>query len=264
MRDETGLFVVEGARCAVAVVDARAEVVLAVVAPRALTSPMAQMMARRLRQRGTPEIRVEPAELAELASTREPQGIVLVVRQRRTPIEDVRPPPRALWLVVDGVRSPGNLGTACRTARAVGTSGLVVVACANTVSAEPKPSQRSALPSSPDPFDPGCVRASMGAILDVPVIDATPASLRAFADATGTRLVAAVPRARLDWRQVRYDGAVGIVLGSERKGASSELLERVHTHVRIPMLAPMDSLNVAVASAVMLYEAFRQRQPLGR
>ncbi|UJR82058.1 TrmH family RNA methyltransferase [Sandaracinus amylolyticus] len=245
-REATGLYVVEGARFAVAAVDARAEVVATVIAPSALRTPMAQMMTRRLRQRGVPELRVSEEELAELACAREPQGVLLVLRQRRVAIDAIRPPSRALWLVIDGVRSPGNLGTALRTAHATGVDGVVMV--------------RGGREGAADPFDPACARASMGAIVSTNVIDADVDSLRAFASRTGTRLVAAVPRARHDYRAVSYRGATALVLGSERQGASDAVIDACDLAVRIPMATAMDSLNAAVASAVLLYEAYGQRR----
>jgi TrmH family RNA methyltransferase len=247
-RDARGQYVVEGVRFAVAAFDAGADIAGVVTARESLRSPVGQIIARRLRQRGTPETRTTADALATLVTSRDAQGIALVVRQLRAPLAAEPARPDALLAVVESVRSPGNLGTIVRTAVAAGADALVCVAHDDGTPA-------------PDPFDPAAVRASMGAITGLRVLDATATELTAWCARSRTRLIVASPGARTDFRAATYRGPTAIVVGSERKGASPALLSAADTRVRIPMVTRMDSLNVAIAAGLLLYEAHRQRFP---
>ncbi len=243
-RDETQRFFVDGVRFLVAAVDAGAPIEGIVVAPRLLKSAVGQMLARRLRARGVPELRVDAATYAELSLAHEPQGVGAVVRQQWTPLRDVLVEHAACWLAIEDVRSPGNLGTLLRTSEAVGASGLV------------------ALGRSVDPHDPGALRATMGSIFGRRLAHGSPESLAAWARGGRAIVVGASGDATADYRSLSYERPVVLLLGAERKGLSPAARRACDAMVRIPMTGRTDSLNLAVAGSVLLYEVYRQRHPV--
>ena len=148
----------------------------------------------------------------------------------------------ALWVVLEAVRDPGNLGTIIRTVDAVGASGVVLVgACV-------------------DPYSREAVRASMGSIFNVPLVRIAPERFVAWAatwpgDIVGTHL-----GAREDFRAVRYRAPTLLLMGSEGPGPVARSSTAACTRlVKIPMAGRLDSLNLAVATALVLYEMRRER-----
>jgi TrmH family RNA methyltransferase len=160
------------------------------------------------------------------------------------------PAPSDLWLALEHVCSPGNLGTLLRTSEAVGATGLV------------------ALGAGVDPWDPAVVRATMGALFTRRIVRAGARVLRAWARRHGVAIVGADGEGARDFREVSYRRPVVLVLGDERKGLSPVQRAACDELVRIPMTGRTDSLNVAVAKktwrSVLLYEAYAQRHPLDR
>ena len=244
-RDKSGLYVVEGVRFLVSAVDAGAEIAGLVVCHRLLRSAIEQMIVRRLRQAGVPELRIGEADFASVSRLIEGsgRGVLAVVRQRWRSLEGLDP--HDLWLAVDGVRSPGNLGTLLRSCLASGARGVVVTGAA-------------------DIFDPACVRATMGALEALHAVRMTTPALAALVRRSGGRLVAASPRASRDFRTRSYRGATVLHVGSERHGLTPEMERACDEIVRIPMSGCLDSLNLAVAGSLLLYEAYRQRYPPSR
>jgi TrmH family RNA methyltransferase len=246
-RDRTGTLYVEGVRFVVCAVEAGADVVAVVVAPKLLRSAVGEILARRLKQRGVPVLRLTAEEFVRVSSSEAPQGIGLVVRQPWRALEGA--PRDAVWIAVESVRSQGNLGSILRTAEAVGATGLVALTREPGAAAEV------------DPFDPGVVRATMGAVFGQRIVRATWDELRAYARRAGARIVGAAPRESHDFRCVSYRGPVVLMLGSERKGLSEAQRAACDVAVQIPMVGRADSLNLAVAGSVLLYEVLRQRAP---
>jgi TrmH family RNA methyltransferase len=236
-RESASLYTFEGVRFLVAAVDAGAQIEGMVVCDRLLESTIGQMLARRLRQRGVACERVPPDVYGDLARLREGRGrgVIAIVRQRWLPV------PRLgagdLWLAVEEVRSPGNLGTLLRSALAVGARGLFVLGQA-------------------DPYDPACVRATMGALERLAIVRASPGVLFARAQEARGTVVGATPNGDVDYRSAPYRAPTVILLGSERTGLTRTAQDRCDVRVRIPMLCSVDSLNLAVAGSILLYEAF--------
>ena len=180
-----------------------------------------------------------PADLLDsLCDTRSPQGVLFLAKM------PVLTPPERLtgnrWLILDGLQDPGNVGTIWRTADALGADGLVLVNhCA-------------------DPFSPKTVRATMGACFRLPVYELEAEALPGLLSRSGLPLYAAALRA--DTRDIR--GArlsrCAVAIGSEGRGVSPELLDISEQTVKIPMRARCESLNAAVAAAVILWEMARQ------
>jgi len=241
-RKQSGLFIAEGLKLVADAVETGWEVATLVYGARAAEQPLLQRLAATLHARGASVIEANDAVLAKISRRENPQMVVAVIRQRLVP-----PSPdagaAALYVALEGVRDPGNLGTIVRTVDAVGGSGVILVG--ETV----------------DPFSLEAVRATMGSIFHVPLSRMT---TQAFLDwrrgwpgtVVGTHLAATD-----DYRAVAYGDRVLLLMGAEQAGLSQALADACDRVVRIPMAGRADSLNLAIATGVMLYEIGRDRLP---
>lgn len=244
-RERTRLFYAEGIRAAGEAAELEAQVETCVVAPELLTSDYGRAVAERLLQQGARRLEVT-AEIFRGISTREgPQGIALVARQRWTALDEIIPGSELCWIALASVQDPGNLGTILRTADAVGAAGVLL------------------LGNSADPYDPAAVRASMGAIFAQRLVRTTPAALEAWKRRHGVTVVGTSDSAALDYLEAGYPPPLVLLMGSEREGLSPDEKSVCDTLVRIPMSGRSDSLNLAVATGVMLYELARRRRQDG-
>jgi TrmH family RNA methyltransferase len=168
--------------------------------------------------------------------------VVAVVRSPETGLTALADlPPDPLLVVVDGVEKPGNLGAILRSADGAGAAA-VIAADART-----------------DLFNPNVVRASLGTVFTMPVAAADTADVRRWLEARGVRVVAARVDADRSYAEADLRGAVAIVLGSEATGLGTAWAGPGVEAVALPMRGIGDSLNVAAAAAIVLYEALRQR-----
>ena len=218
-RREKGLFVVEGVR----------EV------ERALACGYEAVETLR---RG---IDVSDAVYEKIAYRGSTEGIVAVLRERRLLLEDLRPKPSPLVIVLESVEKPGNLGAVLRTADAAGADAVIVC--------DPLT----------DIYNPNVIRASLGAVFSVPTVACTSQEAFDWIKACGLSILTA----QLQDSELYYDtdmtGGTAIVFGAEAPGLTDFWRERSDKKIRIPMAGLMDSLNVSVSAAVLCYEAVRQR-----
>lgn len=240
-RERTGLAFIEGIHIVAEAVQLAGAVELLVTAPELLTSAFAQEFVAAQTQRGLPYLEVTPEVFKSISLKDNPQGIAAVVRQRWEPLEHVRLT-NELWVALDAVQDPGNLGTILRTCDAVGCTGLILIG------------------QSTDPYDPTALRASMGAIFSMRLVKT---GFEAFADwkqrhqyyVAGTSGAAPV-----DYQTIAYPLSLVLLMGSERLGLSTEQQAICDTIVKIPMVGRSDSLNLAVSTGVILYEIFNQHR----
>ncbi len=196
----------------------------------------------RLTDAGTPVLHVSASVMEALSPVRSPSGVVALARHRA--VDDahlVRPAP-ALVLVCVDMQDPGNVGATIRAAEAGGATGVLLTG------------------ESADPWGWKALRAAMGSTFRVPVLrrpDIVDACARLRA--RGLRLVATVPRSGVPMEHVDLRAPTALLLGGEGHGLTADLLTRADAGVSIPMQAPVESLNVAVAAALLVYEARRQR-----
>lgn len=186
---------------------------------------------------GVRRVAVPEDVLKSLSDVESPQGVLAVCALPDTRLPDKLPGGR--YLVLDGVQDPGNLGTVWRTADAFGAAGLLLTGpCA-------------------DPFGPKAVRASMGACFRLPVWRGTAEEIKAALDVAGIPLYATALRPdAADVREARL-GEAAVVVGSEGQGVSEEVLALCERTLIIPMESRCESLNAAVAAAVVLWEMYR-------
>ncbi|MEP7341044.1 MAG: RNA methyltransferase [Acidobacteriota bacterium] len=206
-------------------------------------SPRAQAILNQLAQRGCPLFATMDAALEAVSDTVNTQGLILIAERPTVTLDRIlsgRNGEAALAVCLDAVQDPGNFGTIVRTAEAAGASGI------------------AAMKGSVDAFAPKTLRSAMGSAFRLPMAtDVQPDELLSKARGAGMKIVAAagaVTYTSFDWRQPAM-----IILGNEANGVSAGLLEQCDTLLSIPLYAPVESLNVAAAAAVILFEAARQR-----
>ena len=178
---------------------------------------------------------------ASISGQVRPDGLVAMVERRTTGLVDLPLPSCPLFVVAESIERPGNLGTIVRTAGAAGADALIV-SDART-----------------DVFHPEAVRGSVGMVFSVALAETTTDVARAWLREHGIRVVVATPDGGRPHWEGDYGCGTAIVLGNERYGVGEAWLEAADETVRIPMPGPADSLNVAVAAGIVLFEAARQR-----
>lgn len=241
-RSRTKLYIIEGIRHLARAVEQRAPIESVFLDPSALSNHFGQRLAKRLRQQGVPGIRLSHQLYCDLTHANEPQGIGAVVRQKWFPLKLVRPPQNSLWLAIESIESPGNLGTIIRTAEAAGVAGILL------------------LSMNCDPYDPATVRATMGSLFSQTLVRCSPHEFIRWTRTNGVTVVASSPNGLIDYRALSYRFPVVLMVGSEKQGLSEQLLEAAHFVVRIAMRGGCDSLNAAVATGVLLFDVAGQRE----
>lgn len=243
-RDEQARFVAEGLHLAAEALDAGAGIEVALATETLLSRAEGRRIWARLGQAGVALRLVSRSMHPSLTDARSPQPLTLVVRRREIPPSAVlgHGPAAPLVVVAHGVQDPGNLGAIVRTAEAAGGSGVLVTGPAA------------------DLYHPRTVRATMGAVFRLPVARSTAASALATLTGARVRLLAADPSRGRDHDAVDFRGPTAILLGGEGAGLPQELRDQASGAIRIPMAEPVESLSVAAATAVLLFEAARQRR----
>jgi TrmH family RNA methyltransferase len=190
---------------------------------------------------GVPVFEVKTSVLEKIAYRDRPEGLIAVAPILEKTIDDIPSPPKPLYIVAENLEKPGNLGTILRTADAAGADGVIIC------------DKRT------DLFNPNVLRASAAAVFAVPAAECPGEMALEWLRARGVRTVSASPSAKQIYTELDMTGPLAVVVGAEQYGLSRFWLENSDFTVRIPMLGKMDSLNVSAASAVILYEAARQR-----
>lgn len=183
--------------------------------------------------------------LTHLSKRDGPLGCVATIRiENRYNLRNVPLSRTPLVVVTEAIEKPGNLGVISRSASAAGADALIVA------------------DGRTDIFDPGCVHASLGSVFDLPNVTTTSAECLAWLRENGMSVLATTPHAELSYYEQDMTGPVAVVIGNEHFGLSREWLD-ASIPVRIDMVGPMNSLNASVTSAVVLFEAVRQRRTAG-
>jgi TrmH family RNA methyltransferase len=240
-RDAQNAFFLEGLRSFIQAHDAGFHFQAVVHSPILLKGDLGDMLARRLHLSGTPRLKLSPEVFRSVSAAARASGIGAIVRQRWSPLDEPRP--GLCHLIVEHIRSPGNLGTILRTAEAAGVASVIFVGHLS------------------DPYHPAAVRASMGGLFHLPLVRTTHEALAAWSRRHRVRLVALSPDAERLWTDLpraALHSPLALVLGEERKGLSPYLRSLCGTSVKLPMTGRADSLNVSIAAAVMLYELVRR------
>lgn len=239
-RRREGLFVVEGLRAVEEAVNSDYEVEFVLISDDFL-----KRYGGKLHGFGDVNIFQVPKKVYKtLSDTQTPQGVMAVVRMRNYELADLC---RGNFLIValDGIKDPGNMGTIIRTADAVGASGVL------------------AGKGCVDVYNPKVIRATMGSIFHLPVIeeiDLQQALKELYKK--GAKIIVTSLGANKSYLDVDYKSPAVVVFGSEAEGVSKDILAMPAEQVKIPIPGKAESLNVAVSSGILLYEAVRQRGTL--
>lgn len=241
-RQATGLSYIEGLRLVVEAVQVQAELESILVAPELLTSEIGRQAAEQASQSGVEVIEVSAPVFRSFALKDDPQGIAAIIRQRWQELGAVDVLPGELWLALVEVADPGNLGTIMRTLEAVGGKGIIL------------------LDQSTDPYDLSALRASMGAVFSLKLVKTDLNRFKIWTGARQVHVVGADDEAEADYHHFRFPDKMVIMMGSERQGFLPQHTAACDQVVSIPMAGRCDSLNLAVATSVILYEVFNQRR----
>ncbi|MBC8074625.1 MAG: RNA methyltransferase [Chloroflexales bacterium] len=239
-RDRSGLCFIEGIRLVAEAVQLGAPVQQLVVAPELLSSDFAHEMVQSQRAAGVGVMEVGGAVFESLSRKEGPQGLGAVVRQQWLPLDAARADVGLCWVALDAVADPGNLGTILRTCDAVGAAGAIL------------------LGATSDPYDPAALRGSMGAVFSQRLVRAPFDAFIAWARSQRCAVIGTSDQATADLRAFPFPRPLALLMGSERQGLSPAQQAQCDAVVSIPMRGRSDSLNLAVATGVALYEIFYQ------
>jgi RNA methyltransferase, TrmH family len=239
VRDAERAFVAEGLKLIIDALDA-GWTIRTLVFAKSARNPLVEKIAARTVASGALVLEVSEKVLAAITRRDNPQMALGVFEQRWTELKSIRPKDEDVWLALDRVRDPGNLGTIIRTADAVGAKGVLLVG------------------ESTDPFALETVRATMGSIFAVPVARAAADAFLAWRRDFPGLVVGTHLKGAIDYREIGYASRpVLLVMGNEQQGLPDILAQACDRLARIPQAGRADSLNLAVATGVMLYEVRR-------
>ena len=233
-RKEQGLFLIEGHREISLALKAGVEIENLIYSPEYIKQ----------------ELAIDEEKIIEVAkkvfdkvSYREnPDGFLAVAKSREHKLADLNLSANPLLVVLEAVEKPGNLGAILRTADAIGLDAAII----NDLKT--------------DLYNPNVIRASQGAVFTVKVVLSSIEETAKFCEENGIKILAATPEATKEYTEINYKSGCAIVMGAEDKGLSAKWLKAADEEIKISMRGQIDSLNVSVSAAVVLFEAVRQRE----
>ena len=233
----TGLFYMEGLRIIGEAFDKGAEIETLVVCPELLKTEFGLEIRRQAVDRGIEILEVSRPVFESLAVKDNPQGLAAAAKARFYSLEDLDIS-SGIIVALTEVADPGNLGTIIRTADAVDSQGVILIGDCTS------------------PYDIGSIRGTMGAIFSTKIVKTDLEGFLAWKRKTGLQLVGTSDKAASDYAEIAYRDPVILLMGSERAGMSPEEFKACDEIAAIPMRRSSDSLNLAVATGVMLYQIF--------
>ncbi|WP_312946702.1 RNA methyltransferase [Agrobacterium sp.] len=239
-REESGTFMAEGLKLVIDALELGWTIRTLVYAKAAKGKPLVEKVATKTVASGGLVLEVNEKVISSITRRDNPQMVVGIFEQKWRPLRDIQPSESQTFVALDRVRDPGNLGTIIRTADAAGASGVILIG------------------DCTDPFSLETVRATMGSVFAVPVTRASVDEFLQWKKQSGVNLVATHLAGSVDYRTIAYKGKpVVLMMGNEQSGLPEELASKADRLARIPQQGRADSLNLAVATAVMLFEARR-------
>ncbi len=241
-RRAEGLFLAEGLRILTEASEAGRSPRMIVSTAEAAGHPLAAKLIAETEAAGGEAIETSRDILSKLSGKDNPQAVLGVFEEFDTGLSAIDRSTSGIWLVAQALRDPGNLGTMLRTGDAVGAGGLILV------------------DDCVDPFSVEAVRASMGALFTQRIATARWVDFIAWLRSGPGQLVGTSLNTDTDYQSARYDAPTFILAGNEAQGLPEAYEKQCDLLVKMPMLGKADSLNVAVATAVMAYEVLNQRR----
>lgn len=244
-REVTGMFLIEGFREITRAVEGGVEIVELFFSEPLFLGNQEPALLDAIQKKGASLYSCRESVIEKISYRDRPDGLIAVARQMDVSFdrfisrfESSNP----FLLVAESIEKPGNLGTILRSSDAVGVDAAILV------------------DRCTDLFNPNVVRASVGTLFTQPVVEAKGEELLAWLKSRGIRVVAATPHAKEEFTEADLTGPVAILVGTEQLGLSKMWMDAADLCVRIPMKGIADSLNVATATTLLLYEVQRQRK----
>ena len=236
-REETGQFLAEGLKIVTEAVELGRAPRTLLFAAEAASHPLLRRAIAATEAAHGEVIEVSHEILGKISRRDNPQTVLAVFDQAFAPLAQLTPGAARCWVALEAVRDPGNLGTIVRTADAAGCGAVILVGdCC-------------------DPFSVEAVRATMGSIFAVPIARASAAEFLAWRERWPGSVVGTLLTATTDFRAAAYAAPSLILMGNEQAGLTPELAAACDVTVKIPMRGRADSLNLAVATGIMIYAA---------
>ena len=195
-----------------------------------------------LTKKGVQLIKVSESILQKISYRDKPEGLIALSPMQKHKLEDIPIVQNGLYLIVEGIEKPGNLGSILRSADASGVNGLII--CDKCT----------------DLYNPNVLRASTAALFYVPIAECSSEEAIGWLHTNNIKTLAATPHAQQNYDDINMSKSIAIVTGSEQYGLTPIWLENSDIKTRIPMCGKIDSLNVAIATSILLFEASRQRR----
>lgn len=239
-RDETKSFIAEGLKLVIDALELGWTIRTLVYAKAAKGKAQVEQVAAKTFAKGGLVLEVSEKVMSAITRRDNPQMVIGVFEQHYTALKDLHPKTGETYVALDRVRDPGNLGTIIRTADAAGASGVILVG------------------ETTDPFSLETVRATMGSVFAMPVAKTSVTDFLRWKKEAGVKVVATHLAGAVDYRTIDYKKQpVVLLMGNEQAGIPEELARGADALARIPQAGRADSLNLAIATGVMLFEARR-------
>lgn len=239
-RDETRRFLIEGSRETERAVDAKISLESLYTCTELFTNA-ANSVLEKAKQRGVERIELSKDAFEKASSREGPDGILAIAEQWNTSLDSLELQETPLLVIAESIEKPGNLGSIMRSAEAARADALLV--CGTGV----------------DLFNPNVIRNAQGACFSLKAVICSEEAIKMFARKHAIKLIATTPDASKPYWTATLSKPVAILMGTEHTGLSDFWLQHADERVAIPMAGSMDSLNVATATAIVLFEAVRQR-----
>lgn len=241
-RKKTGLFLAEGARICREAAEMGWNLHRLVFLAGRENDPSIQLLVAALAKSDGRALPMTKALLKGISGKDNPQILLGAFVQRWHGLTSVELSANQIWVALDRVRDPGNLGTIMRTADAVGAEGIFLIG------------------DCTDPFSMEAVRASMGAVFNMKIIACTEVEFVTFSKSYSGSIIGTAPAAVINYQSANYRGQLIMLMGNEQGGLTDPLLSICSQLIKIPMHGRSDSLNLAVATGVTLYAALENRR----
>ena len=241
-RDQTGLMLVEGVRELALAIKGGVSINRLFYCEDLFKGPEEDIILKAAAAQSAELIPVSTHVFEKMAYREDSFGLIAIAKPPIKTLNDIPLKKYPLIVVVEGVEKPGNLGAILRSADAAGVDCVIVCG------------------KSTDIYNPNVVRASIGTVFIVPLVKTTVSESVNWLREKGIKTIATTPHAELEYFDADLGGPCAIVMGSEHEGLSDTWLNEADIRVSIPMKGEADSLNLAMSTTIMLYEAIRQRR----
>lgn len=245
-RDKSGLFLIEGYRELLRAVDGAQPIDTLFICPDLFLGTNEPALIDTLRNQGATILSCTKQVFHKMSYRDRPDGLIAIAPQRHLSLADLEKQleghPSPFLVVAEAIEKPGNLGTILRSSDAVNLDALIV--CDRCT----------------DIHNPNVVRASVGTLFTVPVIEGSSQETIEWLKSQKIQVLAATPSATAEYTEVDMTQPLAIAVGTEQLGLSDVWMDQADIQVRIPMCGVADSLNVATATTLLMYEALRQRR----